>query len=133
MTPALRPEVGRSTCQLLPLQLYAALHPAVREHRRWSSMLLVVPAAAAHVGQLRHCQGILGDVTMTAKLCTQLLKLHVILRELASKWLDEVEEVMRLNAAGTQQLQSASLVALWSFLLGDVVARFSADSKQRGI
>ena len=45
--------------------------------------------------------GILGDVTIAAKLCTQLLKLHVVLRELASKWLEEVEEVLRLNAAGT--------------------------------
>ena len=48
---------------------------------------------------------------MTAQLCAHLLKLRVILWELASEWLEEVEEVVRLNAAGTQQLQGAPLVA----------------------
>ena len=66
----------------------------------------------------RHMKGssdvsgsILRDVAVAAKLGAQLLKLHIVLGELAAEWLKKVEEVLRLDAAGPQQLQSAALVA----------------------
>ena len=46
--------------------------------------------------------GVLRDMAVAAKLGAQLLELHIVLGELASEWLEEVEEVLRVDATSAQ-------------------------------
>ena len=63
----------------------------------------------------------------------QLLELHIILGELASDRLEQVDEVLRSDAADPQQLQSTALAAHYELALESCALANSLIARKDGI